>query len=873
MRTSFSKLKFLIVLITITIIYTARAQVVTIDVFSFTGGAQTWTVPGCVDSITYSVSGAQGGGVNGGNGAVITGSINVNPGDVINMGIGGQGGTGAGSGGFNGGGSGQPSGIGFPSSGGGGASTFSLNGVLIVVAGGGGGTGGGDSFSPGGTGGCPIAGAGLSLFGNGGGGGSTTVGGAGGPPWTPGGGTGANGFIGQGGAGGIDVGFGNAPGGGGGGGVFGGGGGGSDNIGITNFIGGGGGGGGSSLIPAGAGCGGTNVGNGTITISYLASLSALATNTGAYCVGETIQLNGLELNGLVGIDYAWTGPNGFTSNLQDPTIPTATNADTTFSGVYQLIISDPNCPDADTAFTTVTVNALPTVDITMDQLLCHDDLTQQVDFMGVLTTGVNYDWANDNVNTGLAAMGTGTIAPFTGSALAVPEVSTIIVTPSTAFCAGIADTFSITVLPTPLLNVSSDTTICENGTGVLVATASGGGGGPYTYFWDFTADQSGTQIVNPLVNSAYTVYTENSFGCASAVEMINVTVRAPLLGSITGWDTVCPTYSTDITANVTGGLGQPYDFVWSSGETQNGPDFHTITVGPTVTTTYTVTVRDQCESTPLVMITNVIVPLLPVPSYTVLDPEQCEPAVFHIVNTTDPTMSQYNYWLVNGSDQYINQDTIVTTEMYAGSYDLQMIITSFEGCVDSLTFVDAVVVDPKPVADFRHSPNPVTMFNTDVLFTNYSWNGDSYQWFFEQGYPSTSTQEDVQVQFPDGVTGTYDIQLITTSDLGCSDTMDYELIVLPEVLIYAPNAFTPDGDEFNQGWRVFMEGVDIYDFELLIFNRWGETIWETHDMTVHWDGTYNGKIVQQGTYIWVIRATDALNDNKYVYNGHINLIK
>ena len=103
--------------------------------------------------------------------------------------------------------------------------------------------------------------------------------------------------------------------------------------------------------------------------------------------------------------------------------------------------------------------------------------------------------------------------------------------------------------------------------------------------------------------------------------------------------------------------------------------------------------------------------------------------------------------------------------------------------------------------------------------------------------------------------------------------MDYELIVFPEVLIYAPNTFTPDGDEFNQGWRVFMEGVDVYDFELLIFNRWGETIWESHDMTVPWDGTYNGKIVPEGTYQWVIRASDLLNDNKYVYDGHINLLK
>ena len=425
--------------------------------------------------------------------------------------------------------------------------------------------------------------------------------------------------------------------------------------------------------------------------------------------------------------------------------------------------------------------------------------------------------------------------------------------------------------PAVIASINNDSTICQNGTGFLNADATGGNS--YLYHWDHTADLNDIQLVNPINSGTYTVYVENQNGCVSTPVSIDITVLPPLTGSITGWDTVCPTYSTDITSNVMGGLGQPYDFVWSSGPTQNGPDFHTITVDPVLTTTYTVTITDQCESTPLVMTTNVRVAPLPVPAYTVLDPEQCEPAVFHIVNSTDPTMSQFNYWLVDGDQQFINQDTITTDSLYLGLYDIQMIITSFEGCVDSLTFLEALNVKPKPVADFKHSPNPVLMFNTDVLFTNYSWQGYSYQWSFEDGYPSTSTQTNVQVQFPDGQTGAYDIQLITTSELGCADTMQYELVVFPEVLIYAPNTFTPDGDEFNQGWQVFMEGIDVYDFELLIFNRWGQTIWESNDILVPWDGTFNGKIVQEGTYQWVIRATDILNDNKYVYNGHVNLIK
>jgi gliding motility-associated-like protein len=205
-----------------------------------------------------------------------------------------------------------------------------------------------------------------------------------------------------------------------------------------------------------------------------------------------------------------------------------------------------------------------------------------------------------------------------------------------------------------------------------------------------------------------------------------------------------------------------------------------------------------------------------------------------------------------------------------------MIVTTDLGCVDSLTFDDALNVKGQPVANFKHSPNPVLMFNTSVLFQNYSVGAVDYQWTFEEGSPGSSQlNNNVQVMFPDGQTGAYDIQLIATSELGCSDTMNYELIVFPEILIYAPNTFTPDGDEFNQGWRVYMEGIDLQDFNLTVYNRWGEIVWESNDISVEWDGTYgqNGRPVQDGTYTWFIRASDALNDDKYEYNGHVNIIR
>jgi gliding motility-associated-like protein len=127
--------------------------------------------------------------------------------------------------------------------------------------------------------------------------------------------------------------------------------------------------------------------------------------------------------------------------------------------------------------------------------------------------------------------------------------------------------------------------------------------------------------------------------------------------------------------------------------------------------------------------------------------------------------------------------------------------------------------------------------------------------------------------FPDGTPGEYNVMLIATSDFGCADTVEKIVIVLPEIILYAPNTFTPDDDEFNQSWGIYIEGVDIYNFNLLIFDRWGEIIWETNDPYANWDGTFNGNPVQQGTYNWTIEVKDAINDKKYQYSGHINLLR
>ena len=159
--------------------------------FNYTGNVQTWTVPPCVTSINVIVAGAKGGGNIGGNGARISATIAVTPGQILNIYVGGQGSCGNNSGGWNGGGTGfasNPANANYNSCGGGGASDIRIGGTAlgnrVIVAGGGGGKGGGSTTTTsGGVSNCNNGGVGANSFGFGGGGGTQTTGGAGGAPW------------------------------------------------------------------------------------------------------------------------------------------------------------------------------------------------------------------------------------------------------------------------------------------------------------------------------------------------------------------------------------------------------------------------------------------------------------------------------------------------------------------------------------------------------------------------------------------------------------------------------------------------------------------------------------------------------------------
>jgi gliding motility-associated-like protein len=94
------------------------------------------------------------------------------------------------------------------------------------------------------------------------------------------------------------------------------------------------------------------------------------------------------------------------------------------------------------------------------------------------------------------------------------------------------------------------------------------------------------------------------------------------------------------------------------------------------------------------------------------------------------------------------------------------------------------------------------------------------------------------------------------------------------LIFYIPNTFTPDDDAYNSTFfPVFTSGFDPQKYSMLIFDRWGELIFESRDAEVGWDGTYGGKLMQDGTYIWKIEFKTKANDKRVMKVGHVNILR
>lgn len=578
----------------------------------------------------------------------------------------------------------------------------------------------------------------------------------------------------------------------------------------------------------------------SFTINEPSSLNLATSSISAFCGLNNGSASAFIIGGIAPYTYQWNDPNNQTTS-------TANNL---FSGLYTVTITDANgCTISDTV--NVAGNNFFFLDsITQTPVICNNTATGSAQvYVTSGTTPYSYSWNTIPVQTSPTAVGL-----FAGT-------YTVTVTDAS----GCIDSLSVTIPePTPLQVIISSTfdTICPGQSSQLFGNGYGGTA-PYQYSWaPITASGPGPHMVSPLLPTTYTLYITDANGCISQIVNKTITVNPPL-NIVTNDQTVCNGDTVTISTNVTGGSGGPYIYSWSNGPT-TASQIYTGNISQSPDTLI-ISVSDACVATP--SYDTVIVTVSPSPNID-----------FDVINTNGCTPLNVNFNGISSNGMIFNWDfgdftgvgnAVSPSHVYTtpGTYNVTLTVFSANGCSSSLTKNNAVEVYPLPTAAFQSTPVLVELPNSTVNFNNNSLNALSYLWNFGDGGSST----DFEPNHFYITLGTYNIELIATNIYNCSDTA-YGLIEVTGDAIF-PTAFTPNQGGSNGGtYNIFSLTNDVFfpfisgvkEYELMIFNRWGEMVFKTNDVNIGWDGYYKGVIAQQGVYIW---KANIVFENGRTYNG------
>ncbi len=371
-----------------------------------------------------------------------------------------------------------------------------------------------------------------------------------------------------------------------------------------------------------------------------------------------------------------------------------------------------------------------------------------------------------------------------------------------------------------------------------------------------TWQPSGT--FNNLCGGTYTVLSRDIAWGAICVDTVTATLTDPVAMTLTFTATDVSCFGAcDGTANaIVAGGTTPYAYTWNGLGGNNDTQVNGVCAG---VHSLTVTDANGCSVDTLNFpITEP--PQLLINNVTATD-ETCH-------NDCDGTLTvdatnALNYSIDGGAT---TQATNVFTNLCVGTYDVW--VQDANGCVVN---TNAVVSGPPPVvAEFTASPQPTTISNTEIFFTNLSQNALTYNWNI--GGLGTSTDEHPSFVFPEEPAN-YEVCLVATNAFGCSDSICHQVIIDDELIVYAPNAFTPNGDGTNDYFQPLVNGHEESDFELLIYNRWGQLLFESSTSNLGWGGTYFGEPVQEDVYVWKLRAVATFDGEVREYIGHVTVIR
>lgn len=311
----------------------------------------------------------------------------------------------------------------------------------------------------------------------------------------------------------------------------------------------------------------------------------------------------------------------------------------------------------------------------------------------------------------------------------------------------------------------------------------------------------------------------------------------------------CNMQATELNATITGGANNL--IVWNPGGGTGNP----ITVLPNVTTTYTVSVTDQCSGTTLTDQVTVHVPdYVPLTLTTSKDTAICGG-------------EQVTLWATHSGGiggRSIEWSTGETTSTITVSPQNTTIYNVFvtDSCGNRKD-AKIIVFVQSPTAAFTYKYKE----NDKIQLIDGS-TPDVVAWLWDFGDGDSSDVQNPEHKFRD--TGLFTVTLIVRNIYGCYDTVSQVIRSYPPFKFFIPNAFTPTNDHLNDYFDGKGEG--FVEYEMLIFNRWGEQIFKSDVYGRGWPGVYKGKDVQLGVYIYKFKLRTPVGLT-YRYQGRVTLLR
>ena len=392
-----------------------------------------------------------------------------------------------------------------------------------------------------------------------------------------------------------------------------------------------------------------------------------------------------------------------------------------------------------------------------------------------------------------------------------------------------------------------------------------GGVPPITYTWNPGALNGQTVSVSPAVNTVYTVTASDCGGQDQAQAVANVTVIAnDNPGFTINLNPACVNAPVTITGL---GAGPATSYNWSlpGGNPANVNGQQTFTVIYPVAGADNVILHYTSPGTNCVF--DKILPVTFFPPIQVVTGGTAticpgQPATITAMAAGGDGGPYIYTWDNNAG----NGNSVIVSPVQTTVYT----VSATDQC-GSAPATDQVTITvlPAPMAAFSYNPSEPSELDPNVSFNDLSKGAVTWLWDFGDN-SATSTLENPNHSYAS--VGTYIVKLTITDANGCISTISYTLEVNAKFLFYIPNAFTPNGDGVNDYFAP--EGMHDLIYEMTIYNRWGEQVFQTSDNSLPWSGVVAGtnKLAEEGVYVYNVRFKDSHYTSKLLV-GTVTLLR